>query len=117
MDILVKTTERTYLFVTYNNEYYLNGRKTTKEEGNSFYLKVKKMATEVIKLTADNKKEIMEYYLKGYDRFVEYIDNYRQYTLTQERNDEIYACAELINKCIKSKNEKEINDLYNKYVW
>lgn len=126
MNVLIKMKgiENDYLFLTLEEngekKYYLNNCEVDKNSGNKTYLEIIKKTDriiEVIKITEDNKKDVMEYFLKGYDKYVQYIDDYSQYRRQERRNDMIYTYIELINKCVKTKDEKEIKELYKKYVW
>ena len=123
MDMLIKTNEKDYLFLTLEEdgkkEYYLNGYETTKEYGNEFYLALKNprcttKIKEIVIITEENKKDVMEHFLKRYDKYVQYIDDYRQYSRQSEINKEVYRYAELIDKCIKGECFAELR---NKYVW
>lgn len=128
MNILIKTTGRLgfrdYLFLTYENEgtkeYYLNEEKVTKDEGNETYLKIKKgemgQIIDSIRITEDNKEDVMKYYLSAYDKYVQYIDDGRQYAQQQKTNTKVYTLAKLIDKCVKSKDEKAIQNLFSKYM-
>jgi len=126
MNVLVKMKgiEKDYLFLTLEEngkkEYYLNNCEVDKDSGNKTYLETIKKTDrvrEVVKITEDNKKDVMEYFLRGYDKYVQYIDDYSQYRQQQRHNDMVYTYIKLIDKCVKTKNEDEIKELYDKYVW
>lgn len=118
--ILVKTSRKDYLFLTLEEEgkktYYLNGEAVPKEEGNELYLELKRTTeiNDIVMITEENKKDVMEYFLRGYDKYYIYIDDYRQYSRQGRINEEVYAYASLINKCIEGEGFEELR---NKYVW
>ena len=75
-----------------NKTYFLNGKKSTKDEGNDFFRNVKKKA---MSIERDDSVEEITYHelidrlMKGYDNYVEYIDDYSQYRSACASNEEI----------------------------
>ena len=88
---------KTVLFVTYTDEdgnkhYTVNGRDVSKDSGNDTYKELKKFGTvkfDVTVIDENNVQEIIDSYMKGYDLYTQYIDDYKQCLEAEERNDNI----------------------------
>ena len=109
MNILVKTKRLgSHLFLTYEaddgrKEYYLDNQLVTKEQGNNVYLDMKRTDNikEVIHITSENKQSIIDFYMRGYDEYADYIENGRQWRQAVDNNEEILRSVKLIEKCVK----------------
>lgn len=106
--IFVKTGSfyEDYEFVTVLNEkgekeYFVNGEKTNKEEGNNIYISLKKKneIKEVVIIDTDMAKKLIEEHMKNYDKYVCYIDDYRQMVSQEELNRKCMNCSKVLAKC------------------
>lgn len=97
-----------HLFVTLeengHKKYYLDGRETTKEDGNEYYTKIvtckvcgKKV--KVTKLTKEDALKLVEEKMSRYDKFVQYIDDYKQFERQLNINERVWKEVELLVKC------------------
>ena len=105
MNILVKTNHHSdYLFITEKRGqgkiYYVDGNIVTKDYGNSLYLTIKKDIKEIVQVTTENKDAIIQYYMRGYDYFADFIDDLKQWKKVIDHNEKIDRCIKAIKECI-----------------
>lgn len=95
-----------YEFVTIVNEdgqkeYFVNGEQKSKEEGNEIYISLKKKneIKDVVTIDKEIAKELIEEHMKKYDKYVCYIDDYRQMLSQEELNRKSMNCSKVLAKC------------------
>ena len=94
---------KTYIAENGNVVYVANDRLTTKEEGNAIFQEYKERY-EVDKITARyemiKEEEATNYYKKGIDEYIEYIDDWNQQEQARKYNDRMYDIINAIEKAI-----------------
>lgn len=97
-----------HLFITLEEngqkKYYLDGNEIDKEDGNEYFLnivncKIYGKNVKVTKLTKEDALQLAEENMSRYDKYVCYIDDYKQCARQEAINNEVWRKTELLIKC------------------
>ena len=102
-----------YTFVTFidhagRKTYFLNGKVTDKDKGNEVFRNIMKNGKEIKRQDKTEEltyTEVIERLMKGYDQYVEYIDDPGQYREACEANDKIYQKVRKIKELMAEEGE------------
>ena len=87
-------TFKTFIDHKGRKTYYLNGKVSTKDEGNAIFKDIKKYGKNIERTDSSEEvtyEEILRRLESSIDQYVEYIDDGRQYREACDRNDKIRA--------------------------
>lgn len=102
-DFVYPVLFKTYIAENGNVVYVADGRLTTKEDGNEFFQECKE-AYKVDKITvrykAMKEEEAINYYKKGIDEYIEYIDDWNQQEQARKYNNRMREIINAIEKAI-----------------
>lgn len=96
---------RTFIDNQGNKEYSINGRETAKEEGNQLFKDIMKCGKEIKREDSSEEvtyQEMIDRLMKGYDEYVQYIDDGRQYRQACEANQKILDKVKKIKELMKA---------------
>jgi F0F1-type ATP synthase beta subunit len=102
-DFVYPVLFKTYIAENGNVVYVADGKLTTKEDGNKFFQECKE-SYKVDKITvmykAMNEEEVINYYKKGIDEYIEYIDDWNQQEQARKYNNRMREIINAIEKAI-----------------
>lgn len=98
-------TFTTFIDNTGISHYFLNEKEVSKEEGNKVFLEIKRVGKDIERDDTSEEltyQEIIDKLMKGYDQYVNYIDDYKQYSAACEANDRIMKKVNAIKKLMEA---------------